>query len=98
MAQIRWTLQAAEDFESIAVFISKDSPHYAQLFVRAIFGSIDHIAQFPNSGKILPEFSNHKVRQLITGNYRIVYRSYEETITILAIYHTARILNPSRIF
>ena len=32
MAQIRWTLQAADDLEAITEFIAADSPHYAQLF------------------------------------------------------------------
>jgi plasmid stabilization system protein ParE len=31
MAEVRWTLQAAEDLEVIADFIAADSVHYASL-------------------------------------------------------------------
>ena len=32
MVEVKWTLQAAEDLESITDFIAKDSLYYARLF------------------------------------------------------------------
>ena len=94
MVEVRWTLQAARDLESIADFISKDSLHYARLFVLNIFEAIDHLQEFPQSGRIVPETNNPKIRELILGSYRLVYRFKKNIIEILMIYHGARMLSP----
>ena len=97
MVEVKWTLQAAEDLESITDFIAKDSPYYARLFVTNIFKAIDHLMQFPHSGRIVPELKNPVVRELILGNYRLVYRLKKKIIELLTIYHGARILDPSKL-
>lgn len=97
MAQIKWTPQGSNDLESIAHFIAKDSPHYARLFVIDIFRAIDRLADFPKSGRIVPELKNPRIREIISGNYRIVYRLKEKTAEILTVYHGAKLLDPSTI-
>ena len=95
MAEIRWTLQAAADLEAIAEFISVDSPQYAQLFALNIFNAIERLATFPRSGRAVPELGNPAIREIILGNYRIVYRLRNEVAEILTVYHGARLLDPS---
>lgn len=46
MTKVRWTPQAAGDFEAIYDFIARDSPHYAQITVEDILGAIDRLEQF----------------------------------------------------
>ncbi len=58
MAQIRWTLQAADDLEAITEFIAVDSPHYAQLFAIDVLNAIDRLATLPRSGKTVPELGH----------------------------------------
>jgi len=41
MADVRWTPQAAGDFEQIADFIAQDSLHYASLFVMKVLEDSD---------------------------------------------------------
>lgn len=53
MVAIKWTPQANEDLESIARFISRDSPHYAQLFVIDALGAVERLGVFPQSGRIV---------------------------------------------
>jgi plasmid stabilization system protein ParE len=97
MAQIRWTPQGFNDLESIAHFIAKDSPHYARLFVIDIFRTIDRLVDFPKSGRIIPELKDPRIREIIFGNYRVVYRLKEKIAEILTVYHGAKLLDPSRI-
>lgn len=47
VVEVRWILQAADDLDSIVSFISKDSEHYARLFVVDIFEALERIASFP---------------------------------------------------
>jgi hypothetical protein len=41
MVEIRWTIQAVDDLESIVNFISSDSIHYAKLLASDIFEAIE---------------------------------------------------------
>ena len=97
MAEVRWTNQASEDLESIAQFISKDSVYYARLFVVDVFRAVDQLTDFPKSGRIVPELRDPVIRELILGNYRLVYRLKETWVEVLTVYHGARLLDPSRL-
>jgi len=94
MAEIRWTPQASDDLEAITEFISLDSPHYASLFVVDVLTAVERLERFPDSGRIVPELSENSIREIILGNYRIVYRTGYTSIEILTIYHSARLLTP----
>ena len=63
MAQVRWTLQAVADLESITEFVAADSPHYAQLFAIDVISAVDRLAKFPRSGRIVPELRNSTIRR-----------------------------------
>lgn len=93
MVEIRWTPQAAEDLVSIADFIAADSPHYAELLALDVLAAIERLAAFPKSGRIVPELENPSIREVIMGNYRIVYRLKKEVVEVLTVYHGARLLN-----
>ena len=97
MAEVRWTLQATQDLEAITEFIAKDSPHYARLLAVDIFEAVDRLIKFPQSGRIVPELKDAAVRELILGNYRLVYRFKKDTIELLAIYHDAQMLDSSKL-
>lgn len=97
MAEVRWTRQASADLDSIVEFIAKDSHQYARLFVVDAFEAIERIAEFPESGRVVPELGNPVIREIILGNYRVVYRLKEGTADLLTIYHGARLLDPARL-
>ncbi len=94
MAEVRWTPQAADDLEAIAKFISTDSVHYARLFVMDIFQALKIVERFPRSGRIVPEVKDQCIREILLGNYRIVYRLHAEVAEVLTIYHAVRLLDP----
>jgi addiction module RelE/StbE family toxin len=91
MVKINWTQLALSDLEDIHKYISDDSQRYAQITVNKIYDSVESLTRQPYSGRIVPEFEDTSIRELIEGNYRIVhYLVNEERIDILRIYHTAR--------
>ena len=98
MAQIKWTVQALEDMEAIASFIERNSPRYAQIVVLRIFQAVKRLEAFPLSGRIVPEVKDRTIREILLGNYRIIYRILpQDTVQILTIYHGARIFDPSNL-
>jgi addiction module RelE/StbE family toxin len=97
MAEIRWTLQALDNVEEIAKYISRDSTHYAQLFAIKVFDAVRRIESFPESGRIVPEIKQKNIREIILGNYRIIYRLKNNRAEILTVYHSARLLDNNSI-
>lgn len=97
MVEIRWTLQAADDLQSITEYIAADSTHYASLFAIDVVAAVERLAAFPYSGKLVPELEQTNIREILLGNYRIIYRVCDDRVDILAVYHGARLLNPSRL-
>ena len=96
MAQVRWTPQAADDLDASAEFIARDSPHFAGLFVADILQTVDRLADFPESGRIVPEIGDRSIREVIFGSYRIIYRRRNEVVEVLAVHHGARLLDPTK--
>lgn len=49
------------------------------------------LKQFPKLGRMIPEMQEEKYRELIEGNYRIMYEMLDdEMILIQRVMHTSR--------
>ncbi len=95
MAQIVWSKIAIDDLREIYEYISRDSERYALLMVDRIMERTESLLQHPLLGKIVPEFENENLIELIEGNYRIIYYlDSKESISIVRIYHGARLFKP----
>ena len=93
MVKIRWTDYALENLIAIGNYIEIDSPFYARKIVNYLFNTVDILENHPLTGRIVPEFENKAVRELIRNNYRIVYKLVTETdIDILTVHHSAKLL------
>lgn len=92
MAKLIWSLKAIADLEEICEYISKDSEHYAKLFAQRIVVLAETIAEFPMTGRIVPEYQRDDLRERVFQSYRIVYRVKPEVVEIVAIVHGARLL------
>ena len=90
MAQISWTKKSLKDLRAINDYISLDSAFYATRFIYKLVQRVDQLAEFPESGRVVPEKKETEIRELIEGNYRIFYRLQKEKITILRIHNAAR--------
>jgi len=55
--------------------------------------SVDILEEHPRAGKMVPEFQNDKIRELIRGSYRIVYHIVDEfRIDITTVHNCARLI------
>ena len=95
MTQVRWTDQAVDDLMSIRDFIERDSPQYGRLVAERLFEATSRIEIFPESGRIVPELRRNDVREIIVGEYRIVYRLKAEVATLLTVFRSSRLFPPS---
>jgi plasmid stabilization system protein ParE len=92
MAQVEWSNQALRDVAAICAFIEVDSPTYASLFAVDVFKAVERLTSFPKSGRAVPEYGISNIREIILGNYRIIYRETAKLVSIITVYHSARLL------
>jgi toxin ParE1/3/4 len=97
MAKIKWTPQSMEDIEAIAEYIARDSTRYAGMFAVKVFDAVERLELFPESGRIVPELNRKEIKEVILGNYRIIYRIKRNIVEILTVYHSARLLEVENI-
>ena len=88
--RVVWSPAALSDVEAIAEFIATDSPAYARAVVKRMMNLSRNLAQFPNSGRQVPEFHDDKIRELFAYSYRIIYRVESDTVLITAVIHGKR--------
>jgi len=53
------------------------------------------IAEFPLSGRMVPEYEMTQVREVIEGPYRIIYSIKPDQIDVLAVLHGAQAIPTS---
>ena len=82
MARIVWTPKALENLESLLDYISKESPVAAKRFAQKIIQRIDLLSKQPFLGSYLAEDETHIYRQLIQGNYRVIYRNEDDYVFV----------------
>ncbi|MBU1056316.1 MAG: type II toxin-antitoxin system RelE/ParE family toxin [Proteobacteria bacterium] len=90
--KIIWSPLAIDRVTEIAAYIAQDKPSAAEKWVDTIFSKVAQLKSSPALGRIVPEISNDQFRELIYGNYRIIYRIEKNQISILTIRHGKQIL------
>jgi toxin ParE1/3/4 len=92
MVTIGWSEIALDDLREIHEYISKDSRLYADRYIDKLFNRVDLLETHPKSGRVVPEYNIETIRELIEGNYRIVYKVTADSVSILRVHHAARLL------
>ncbi len=90
--RIVWSQRAAQDLDSIVDYIGADSPAYAGTVLKNIVNQTRILARFPQAGRMVPEYDEDNVRELIVYSYRIIYRLEQDEVLIVAVVHGKRVL------
>jgi toxin ParE1/3/4 len=84
--RIDWTERALDRVDEIALHIAADDREAAVRWVVGLFDAVDRLAEFPDSGRFVPELESRQVRELIYGAYRVFYR-VSTHVEILSVRH-----------
>ena len=87
-----WSPIAVERASEIVDYIFQDKPSAAEKWIQTVFEKVDHIRLNPEIGRIVPEINDRQFRELIYGNYRIIYHIGTKEISILTIRHGKQLL------
>ncbi len=90
--KIFWSPLAIDRTSEIAEFIARDKPSASTKWVETLFDKVQILKSSPKSGRMVPEINREDVRELIYGNYRVIYRIEKTKISILTLRHGKQIL------
>lgn len=90
--QVVLSVSARSDIRDIVRYISIDEPDRALRFGRLLIQQARSLRAFPLRGRVVPEFGDDSIRELIVRSYRIVYRvSHDKlSIDIIRFWHAGR--------
>ncbi len=71
--KVNWSPLALEKLANAAEFIALDNPSAAEQWVNDLFDKTELLSHQPKMGRIVPELQKENCRELIFGNYRIIY-------------------------
>ena len=87
-----WAPMARLDLWDLLSYISESDRHAAAEFGAGVFNAVERLKEFPESGRIVPEFEDATIREIIRKPCRIVYRVRhdQKLVEIVRIWHAAR--------
>jgi toxin ParE1/3/4 len=98
MVHVRWSRRALNRIKEIHNYIALDAPDTARTYTQTLIRSTDRLVMMPLSGRIVPEFEQENIREIIKGSYRIVYRVISDIeVIVLTVFHSSQLLHPTDI-
>ena len=90
--KVLWTEAALSQLQAIHDYIAQTSPEYSLRMIDRITRRSIQIAEFPLSGRMVPEYEINEIREVFEGPYRIIYliESAQARVEMLAVIHGAR--------
>jgi len=84
---------AVNDLEDIlAWYVDQEVPEVGKRLVGEVIAQVERLADFPESGRIVPEFELPHLREIIYPPFRIVYRIDGVSISIIRVWRGERVL------
>jgi plasmid stabilization system protein ParE len=87
--EIVWTNQALRKLNKFVDYIAQDDLATAEKWALRLIEKTDKLIEQPESGRIVPEYNETNLRELIFANYRVIYRIRKEEgkIYIQTVWH-----------
>ena len=87
-----WSPVARDGLHDIVTFSARDNPTRSMSFGYELISRIDHLEELPEAGRVVPEYRNENLHEIIFRPYRIVYRINREAklCEIVRVWHSAR--------
>jgi addiction module RelE/StbE family toxin len=91
MVTLRWLQSAKDDLKDIYEFIGADSKKFAKHQISQIRKRTDILKTHARAGKMVEEYGDDSIREIVISHYRIIYRVVNPNlIHIILIHHGAR--------
>lgn len=84
---------AVRDLEDVRDgYVAQSAPEVGDRLVREIVHRLEQLAEFPDSGRVVPEFDTPWLRELVHPSFRIVYRVDGVRVRIVRVWRSERLM------
>ena len=83
--RVEFSPEAEADLDEIAAYIAADDVEAALKWVDRLIDRALRIGSAPHAGRVVREIGDAAVREVILGNYRIVYRVEKQRVLVLTV-------------
>ena len=95
--RIVWSPLAVQRLREAPEYIARDKPGAAESWVNGAFEAVGQLAEFPHSGRVVPELGRPDIREVIYDIYPIIYRVSPEAILVLTVQHGKQLLDQTEV-
>ena len=89
--RISFAVSAVADLEAIrAWYAEQHVPDVGERLLREIVAHVERLAEFPESGRVVPEFGLVQLREIVRPPFRIVYRLGEDRVRVVRVWRSER--------
>jgi toxin ParE1/3/4 len=93
-ARISFAASAVADLEAIrSWYAGQQAPEVGERLLREIVSHVERLADFPESGRVVPEFGLVQLREIIHPPFRIVYRFDQDRVRVVRVWRSERSLD-----
>jgi plasmid stabilization system protein ParE len=94
MAQIFWKQDALTDLKEQLEHYREFSPAYAEKLNDSVFARVEHLRHSPKMGRVVPEFCDETIRELIVPPLRVIYLvDTSDRCIVCTVIHSSRDLS-----
>ena len=91
--RIAFAESAVRDLEALRDwYITQSAPEVGERLVREILASVAQLVDFPEYGRVVPEFDQPWLRELVRPPFRIVYRVDGERVRVARVWRSERLM------
>ena len=88
---VSFAVSAVEDLEDIrSWYQDQNVPEVGEKLIGQVISSVERLSEFPESGRIVPEFGVAHLREIIMPPFRIVYRLDKMRVRIVRVWRSER--------
>jgi len=88
--RLSWSPLADSQVDDAVAFIAADDPAAALAWLERLLARVRSLADYPDSGRVVPELQRDDIREILVGPYRVMYRRGADEVEIAAVRHGAR--------
>ena len=90
---ISFSKSAINDLKNIKeYYIEQGVPDIGQDFVASIVEHVETLSLHPDIGRVVPEFNDESIREVIHSPFRVVYLREIKSIKVIRVWRSERLL------
>lgn len=85
MSAVLWAGPALRELEAALDYIARDNPEAAEQLGRKVHAAVGRLAEYPDSGRVVPELGDPLLREVVRELFRVIYERGRSGVRVLAV-------------